>query len=177
MWFDIICIVIALAGIFSGFRRGFFSQAGAVLGVILGIVGCNVFADSLVSLFHGPVADAASLMLANILAYVIVFVVGYLIGRLVGTFFSKSLAALKLGFMNRVAGAVFTTLEYTLVFSLLLNAWIGVFPNTRLASEHDGIKSFVLDFGPDILGSPTVSEIFHSVQDTVTKTSEHIKTL
>lgn len=165
MWFDIVCIVIILAGFVLGYKRGFLAQAGSVGGVILGIVFCNAFAERLSLRFISPDDSPESILLAKVMSYVIIFVICYIVGRMAGSTLASLTKALKIGFIDKLCGAVFTTFEYALVFSIILNAWIGAFPNTKLRSEHDGIKEFVVNLAPEVFGSPTVNEIFGKVKD------------
>lgn len=176
MWFDLVCILIVVAGFVFGFRRGFFAQTGSVLGVILGVIGCRLFAGDLVAHFSAPDDSERTVLLTNIMTYVIVFAVIYFACRLAGSFLTSLFRALKFGFLEKLCGAVFTTLEYTLIFSLFLNAWIAVFPDTSLRSDYSGVKEFVLNFAPDIFGSRTARDILDSVQSSVSDVSSNLFT-
>ena len=167
MLFDIICVIIIIAGLFFGFKRGFFAQAGSVMGVILGIICCNLFAEKLAMRFIEPGDSAESILLSTVLSYIVIFVCCYLVGRLFGSGLSTLFRTLHIGCVDRLGGAIFTMLEYTLVFSMILNAFVGAFPNTELRTTHNGVKSFVLNFAPRILGSETVNDVYDSVQTTI----------
>lgn len=172
MWFDIVCFIIIILGFFIGYYKGFLAQAGAVLGVVFGIICCNIFATRLAAVFIDPTENPQAILLANVMAYIIVFVLCYIIGRLIGKALRNVVKSLNLGFIDRLSGAIFTMLEYTLIFSIILNAWIGIFPDTQLRSDYTGMKKFVLNVGPTILGSPTVSDIFDSMNSAVQATSD-----
>ncbi len=175
MWFDIICLIIAVAGLVFGYRRGFMNQMGAVIGVVLGIVCCNVFSDELAAKFSEPDDDPGTLLLNNVMAYVIIFALGYIAGRMLGSLFSKGTRALHLGGLDGLAGAAFRMAEYVLVFSILLNAWISVFPGTEFRSDYKGVKRFVLDFAPTVLGSETINDVYSSVHDAVQSTADSLR--
>lgn len=175
MWFDIICLIIVVAGLVFGYRRGFMNQMGAVAGVVLGIICCNVFSGDLAAKFSEPGDEPGTLLLNNVMSYVIIFAVCYLVGRLLGSIFSKGTRALHLGALNGLAGAAFKMAEYVLVYSILLNAWIGLFPGTELRTDYSGVKRFVLDFAPTVLGSETISEVYSSVQDAVQSTADSLR--
>ena len=165
MWFDIACLIIALVGFFYGYRRGFFAQAGSVAGIILGIVICNIFAGRVTDHFVNPDDSIATVLLTTVMVYVLMFVACYIFGRLCGSALGNIAKAVRLSCLDKIAGAVFTTFEYALVFSLILNAWIGAFPNTELRSDYSGVKRFVLNLAPTVLGSKTVSEIFTEAEN------------
>lgn len=163
MWFDIVCIVLALTGVVNGYRRGVLAQLGSVIGVIGGIICCHLFAGQLARYFAGDEASATTLMLDNAMAYVLVFTVCYIIGRFLGKTISRSLRILKLGFIDKLGGSLFCACEYFLVFSLLLNVWIAIFPKTKLRTDHTEVKEKVVNFAPAVLGSETAAEIYASV--------------
>ena len=163
MWFDIACCIIIAVGFVMGFRRGFLAQLSSIAGVILGVICCRLFAEKVAQYFTAPDAAFATILLINVLSYVIIFILCYVTCRLVGSLLAGGFKALHLGFANRLCGAVFTTLEYTLVFSMALNAWTGVFPDTAIDTDYKGVRRFVLNFAPTVLGSPTVAEIVAAV--------------
>lgn len=174
MWFDIICLIIVVIGFVFGFKRGFISQLGSVMGVVFGIICCNIFSDRLAARFIDPDDGPETVLLCNVMAYVVIFIGCYVLGRIIGSSLNVILKKIHLGFANRLCGAGFTTIEYALVFSILLNAWIGAFPGTELRSNYSGVRQFVIDLAPDVLGSPTVSDIYDSMENAVRSTSQSL---
>lgn len=174
MWLDILLIIIIALGIFFGYRRGFMAQIGSLLGLILGIVCCNLFASRLAATFTETTDDAPHLLLNHVMAYIIVFAIAYIGGRLIGSLFSRAIKALHLGIINKIAGAIYMPVEYIFVLSILLNAWVAAFPNTGLRDNITGIKEFSLNLAPDVLGSPTVSDVFDKVQAELKEKSESL---
>lgn len=174
MWLDILCLIIIVLGLIFGYRRGFMAQIGSALGLILGIVCCNLFASRLAATFTETTDDAASIMLNNVMSYIIVFAIAYIGGRLIGSLFSRAIKAMHLGIINKIAGAVYMPLEYLLVLSIILNAWVGAFPNTSLRNNITGVKEFMLDLAPKTLGSETVAGVFEKVKVSLKEQSESI---
>ena len=167
MIFDIVCLIIIVAGAFYGFRRGALAQIGSIAGVIFGIVCCNVFAKRLAEKFIASDDSPETELLCYVLSYVVIFVLCYLVGRCIGTLLSKIAKTLHLSPIDRICGTVFTILECTLVFSIMLNAYIGAFPNASLRTDNEKVKQFVLNFAPTVLGSPTANEVFNTTQTLV----------
>lgn len=163
MLISLICFLIVIAGFLFGYFRGLIAQLGSVFGVILGIICCNVFGQTLANRFTDPGDSLETVMIINVMTYVVIFCICYLIGRFGGTAVSLVTHRLYLGTIDRIGGAVFTMLEYTLVFSIFLNIWVGAFPNTDLKTNNQGVKQFVLNFAPTVLGSKTVNDVFHSM--------------
>lgn len=169
MWFDIVCVVLLLTAVVNGYRKGVLSQLGAVVGVVAGILFCNLYAGRLADYFAGENPGAMTRMLDNAMAYVLIFTICYVIGRFFGKTLAHSMRALSIGFIDRLAGSIFCVLEYFLVFSILLNAWIAIFPDTKLRTNYTRVKTLVIDFGPAVLGSSTVSELYGSVENAVNR--------
>ena len=176
MLFDIVCILIIIAGGYYGYRRGAISQLGSITGVLLGIVCCNIFATRLAEIFIEDGDSLDSILLCYVLSYIIIFVICYILGRIVGSSLSQLAHSLHLTPVDRICGRVFALVEFTLIFSLVLNIYIGAFPRAKLKTEHSGVKNVVLNFAPVVLGSPTVNDIFNSMQTFVEKTGNETKT-
>ena len=172
MIFDLVCLFIVLAGAVIGYRKGVISQVGSVCGVFLGIICCNVFAKVLAERFISPEDSLGTIMMVNAMCYAMIFVICYLLGRLSGKFISHVVKALGLGRINHICGSIFAMFEYVLVFSLMLNVYIGIFPDTSLTSNYEGVKKFVLNLAPDVLGSETFGDIYNSLDYSVVNNTE-----
>lgn len=163
--FDIIIIIICVVGLLVGYQKGFMSQIGSVIGIVLGIIVCQVFADNLVDMFTSPSDTANTRMLHQVLAYVVLFVACFLAGRVVASVGRRTTHALHLSLPDRIAGAAFSILEYLLIFSIFLNIWIAIFPDTEIRSSRRGMTEFTVNFAPNILGSETAADIFEATED------------
>ncbi len=142
-----------------GGRRGFMAQTGTFIGIIAGVIVCRVFGDELASAFTSPTDTPGTRMLHTVLAYVVLFGVCYLGGRLIGSALRGTIKVLHLGWADRIAGAVLKLCEYLLIFSILLNLWIALFPDTQLNSKRAGLTDFVVEFAPVVLDSEFAQEI------------------
>lgn len=175
MLFDLVCILIIIAGGYYGYRRGAISQLGSITGVLLGIVCCNIFATRFAEAFIDEGDSLDSILLCYVLSYIVIFVICYIAGRFVGSSLSSIAHKLHLTLFDRIFGCAFALLEYTLIFSLVLNIYISAFPNAKLKTDHGGIKNVVLNFAPVVLGSPTVNDIYNSMHSFVAKTGNEEK--
>lgn len=165
---DIIIVIIFAASIFFGFKRGIIAQLGSVGGILVGIVACHLFGDTL--------ADVVSAQLGNnsptaryvdsVMANVLIFIVGYLATRLVAKLLHTVAHAAFLGVIDRTAGALFSLFAWFLVFSILLNVWQVVTPNSDI-SAHSKISDgkaakAIIDLAPRVFGGQTASQLFAS---------------
>ena len=161
---DIIIVVLALAGAFVGWRKGLTGQLGAVAGVLAAIILCRWFGNDLAMAFSEPGDTPSTIMLHTVLAYVALALGAYVGVRIIAHFVGTVTRTLHLSAVNRAAGAVFGIFEWLLGFSLLLNLWVGVFPNTQLRSANNALVGAIRDMGPAVMGSDTVRDIL-SVKD------------
>ena len=173
--FDLVCILIMAAAVVLGGRRGFMAQTGAFIGIIAGIIVCRVFGDDLAGTFTSPADTAGTRMLHTVLAYVVLFGVCYLGGRLIGSALRGTIKVLHLGWVDRIAGAVLKLCEYLLIFSILLNLWMALFPDTQLNSRREGLTDFVVEFAPVVLDSEFAEEIV-SGTESLNASLEELKT-
>jgi len=148
-----------------GYQKGFMSQIGSVIGIVLGIIVCQVFAGTLVDMYSSPTDTANTRMLHQVLAYVVLFTACFLAGRFVAGVGRRTTRMLHLTLPDRIAGAAFNVLEYMLIFSIFLNIWIAIFPGTELRSSHRGLTEFTVNLAPNVLGSETAADIFEATED------------
>lgn len=115
---DYVIIVVLLAGLVSGFIKGVVRQAFSLGGLLAGlIVG---------ALFSKPVAAtllryfAMSEKSASVVAFVLILIVVPLICTVLGGLLSKLIKVVKLGFADRLLGAVFGLLKYLVFMGLFI---------------------------------------------------------
>jgi membrane protein required for colicin V production len=119
-YLDIVIIIILILSALSGYRKGFIVGVASLAALILGIYVALFFSDVMV----GLLADLFSIdskylpIFAFILTFVLVVVAVVYIGKAV----EKLIDILLLGFLNKLAGAVFGVLKGALIMSLVI--WI-----------------------------------------------------
>ena len=133
---DILLIVVFVAAVVTGFRRGLIGQIGAVAAVVIGLIGCRLFGDSVSGMFCSfvPASMQGTVMqqfiptaLANALIYTVVY---YLVKFLAGSL--RMVAKLMLmGPLDRALGIVFSLFKWGLGLSVGLNAWMALFPTSN----------------------------------------------
>ena len=157
---DIVILIVFVVSVILGFRKGIIVQAGALGGIILGIVLCRVGGDWMAAriseLSFSGTGDAAPTYVDFVIANIILFIAGFLGVKAVAHFFKNITHALALGGLDRVAGAVFSLFEWMLVLSLLLNLWLVIKPSANihamstLGNGH-AIEA-IIDLAPRLLG-------------------------
>lgn len=158
---DIVIIAVIVIAAIYGYYKGIFAQMGALAGIIGGVICCRIFGDDLATFFNNHFADstatpATTMFLNNVVAHVVIFVVAYFGARLLASLLSATLKKIKLGILNRIAGAVFAPVQWLVILSIILNIWIAIFPNSKIVKSPTGIADeTIINLAPDILGSQT----------------------
>lgn len=148
--FDIILIVVLAAAAILGFIKGFFAQIGSIAGVVLGIILCRLFGESVRALLFGD--DTG--MGYTIAAYAILFVAVYLLCFIVARLFSTTLSALHLGIINRVAGAVFAVFTWAVIISVATNLYLVVEPKDEgfFMNRNKPWRPAITQLAPNLMG-------------------------
>ena len=154
---DIIILIVFVASVIYGFRRGIILQAGGARRVALRSDSVQTGAPWLAGLIAGThTTGEAPTYVDSVIANIIMFIAGFLGVKAVAHFFKNVTHALNLGGLDRIAGALFCMFEWMLVMSLLLNLWLIIKPQTSLHSlstlgNGHAIEAIVA-FAPKLLG-------------------------
>ena len=155
---DIFILIVFVVSVAWGFRKGVIVQAGALGGLILGVLLCHIGGDYIAAMIASKGADAATQpgYVDKVMANIILFIIGYLSVRIVAHFFKTVVRSLSLGVLDRIAGALFSCFEWMLALSILLNLWLLVKPATPfLAMSTIGnghAIEAILSLAPALLG-------------------------
>lgn len=162
---DLVIIAVIIASAIYGYLKGILSQIGGLTGILVGIICCRLFGSAFATFLNNTfsassTSQASTEFLNNVVAYVVIFVISYVGMRFVASLMTTVLKHVKLGSINKIAGAVFTSVQGLLILSIALNIWIAIFPETKLVKSSTGIATeTIVNFAPDILGSETAQEI------------------
>lgn len=114
-----ICIgVPLLCAIYRGFTKGFIMAISSLLGFWLGIWGSVRFSAYLIPIIKDKfeVTSAYMPIVAFFLMFLLIIVIIYLLARLLQTV----VEAIALSLANKLAGAIFNFLKYTLILSVFI---------------------------------------------------------
>ena len=144
-WLDIILILALLLAAFIGFRRGIIKVvlilAGLILGVFLAGRFYSNFADRL------PIGNDTT---AKVLAFIIIFIAVIAAAFVLAFFLRRTLAAIRLGWTDRLAGAILGFIAGAVICGALL-ALFGHFFDTKGTVGQSWIASVLLDRVPALL--------------------------
>jgi membrane protein required for colicin V production len=122
---DWLLAVLLAYSVIRAAMRGFFREAFALAGLVLGFfLACwnyRIAATDLLGIVN-------TLPLAQLLAFVLILFVTMLLATLIGKLLSKTASAIGLGFLDRLGGAVFGLLRGGLLALALLLAVTAFLP-------------------------------------------------
>lgn len=119
MWIDLVFAIVAAAAFFWGYSRGIIRTVISVVAIFVGFILAVRFSrpttEILADVFD-TTPDGAMPLMGFIVAFVLVLVAL----RLVATMLEKTLTAVRINFINKIAGGLAMAIIGTLVFSILL---------------------------------------------------------
>lgn len=165
-------IVMAVVGIFRGYREGFTGQIISILGLSVGAVASNAFGDDATLWIYDTFSQGANspstTFLDNFLGHTLVFSVLYVIFALIGKVLKSFMGYFGIDVLNGIAGAFFGAFKYLFVLSIVYNFAGGMFPTSRLmkfAGSDDGnLVELVMLIAPRVMGSLDCEDYHHLIQ-------------
>lgn len=155
--FSIILIIIAVAGLVTGWLKGLIGQIGSIAAIVTGIIVCRGFGDrftALIAPMMGCTPGDASLasiltsLFGNILLFIIVYILVVIFARLL-----KGLVhGILLGPVDSLAGAIFGAFKWLLLAGVVLDAIVFFDPDGTIAVATDTPVAYVRDLAPWLLG-------------------------
>lgn len=151
-YFDIFLIAVVLIAGITGYISGVIKRIGAVAALVLAIVACRLFGSDITAALVAPGSEHATLI--KVLIYSALFLVVYFSVRLVARLLGKIASAMCLGFLDRLAGALYSILFWLIMVSLALNVWFAVVPAdaSRLCPKSKPWRTAVVDLAPTLAG-------------------------
>lgn len=132
---DIVIVVILIIGIVRGCMRGIVKQAGSLVGMIAGLVIARLFAPTVLEPLLRSMFDIPEAIYTP-LSYLITFLIVLWGVQLLALLLQKILEKIKLGAVNRVAGALFSLYRYALIVSIVLNVILILDTNNQCLSSE-----------------------------------------
>ena len=115
---DIIILVILGLGIVLGLWKGVLKQLAGLLGLIVGLLAAKALYATVADRVFSHMTD--SLTVAQILAFLAVWVIVPLLFWLVASLLTKAMAAVCLGWVNRLLGGLLGGVVHALLISLAI---------------------------------------------------------
>ena len=174
---DIIGIIILFASAFRGWRKGIIVALFALVGVVLGMLCALKLSGALGSwmMAHGWVTNAW----AQIISYLILFFGVIWLVRIVARIIEKSVQAVMLGVVNRIAGAVLYAFIGAFIWSAML--WIAnrahfIAPETMFTSKTYDFFAPIAPWVFEHIGAvlPFAKDIFSDLEHFFDGVNQHL---
>ncbi|MEW6469333.1 MAG: CvpA family protein [Bacteroidota bacterium] len=115
-WIDIVICIPLVWGLYKGFTKGLVIELATLAAFFLGIWGAIHFSDLVSALLHDWGLTSEYL---PVIAFCLVFL-GIIIGIYAfGKFVDRTVRAASLGLFNKLGGALFGTLKFAMLLSVL----------------------------------------------------------
>ncbi len=137
---DLIIGIFLLLFAIAGLRKGLIIESFYLASFIVGIFGAMYFSDWVASWLAGFV-DAA-LDYLTVIAFIITFILFVILTRFLGRIVSDIVAAVSLGFFDKIGGFLFGILKGGLILSVLILI-MNIFGITNLISTDIKKNSFL----------------------------------
>jgi len=138
---DLIILLCLGWGAFKGFRKGFILQSSLIIALVLAIWGGFAFAGKLEPYIRNDIkmSDAT----AHIVSFIVIFLTIIVVVSASGLLVSKVADAVTLGFINRLAGAVFGIVANALILSVFIMLFNRVNEKKQLVEPEKIDKTYL----------------------------------
>lgn len=162
--FDTILLIIVLAALVVGARKGLIKQTASLMSWVIGIIASLFFGDVITDLFIHLNPEAASWPMAPIttkaVALSIFFLVVTLGLRLLSMLLRGLVKATGMGCLDRAGGAALFVFKYTFILSIIMNLLLAWKPDAETFRTRHALNNkpfeITLDLMPRILGFDAV---------------------
>lgn len=139
---DIILVVPLIWFLYIGFKKGLIVELSSLVALILGIYAALHFSSYAENFILNTFNIAAQYV--PIAAFVVTFIIVVIIVFLIGKILERFVNLLALGFLNKLAGAVFGLLKISVIISIIFI----IFNNLNIAIVSDEKKENSLLYQP-----------------------------
>lgn len=135
-WFDICIFIVSLYSILKGYQTGFVKQLASLAGLIVAAI-----LSGQLSYIVLPFMSKLSDQFAEPLSYIASFILIIAVFALIGHMLHEILETIKLGTLNKLAGAVLCFSKWILLISITINLIEKLDTNKTLITDDFRSKS------------------------------------
>jgi len=156
-WLDILLIIVLLVFVILGFRQGIIRGALLLAGMVIGALVAGYFYIDL-----GDWLPISNTTTARIVAFLIIFGIILILAMIAAFMLRKAATALKLGFLDKLLGALFGFVAGAVITGVVL-ALLAHFFNVESTIGESWVASMLLERVPAVLA--LLPEEFDSVRE------------
>lgn len=117
--FDIIILIVFIAGAITGMVKGFIRQLSSLLGLVVGLLAAKLLYATVAEKVFSHITDSPTF--AQILAFIVIWIAVPLVFALVAHLLTRAMEAISLGWFNRWLGGGLGAIKYLLVCSMVIS--------------------------------------------------------
>ncbi|MDG5799320.1 CvpA family protein [Marinilabiliaceae bacterium ANBcel2] len=155
--FDIVVLIILLLFCLKGLKNGFVKELASLAALILGVAAAVVFSDLAAGLLEGVIKQRY----ISTISFIIVFIAAVIVVHIVANAIDALMKAVALGWLNRIAGALFAIFKAAFFLGVILIIIDSVGLKERIFSEDITDNSLlyrtVSDVVPFVLAKINIS--------------------
>lgn len=118
-YFDVIIIIPLLWAAFKGFKKGLIIEVASLIALFLGVWGGAKFSS--VSANYLSKMFSISVQIMPLLSFAVTFIIIVIIVFFIAKMLQKVVKAVSLSTINKITGAAFGVLKFTLIIGVILN--------------------------------------------------------
>jgi len=140
---DVVIAVIFLFGMIRGYTKGLFIEITSLVGLVLGIYGAIHFSYFLSNILKSRVDWDVSMI--QIVAFAGTFLIILFALIFIGKTLTKIAETASLGLFNKILGALFGILKYTLILSIVFIIYDKINSSLKFVSKKEVSQSVLYD--------------------------------
>lgn len=138
-YIDVFLAVLLVIAAIQGFRKGFVIELASLAALILGIWGGIKFSDWTATFITDTTGFHSRYL--NVIAFIVTFVAIVVAIHILANVLDKTIKAVALGFLNRLAGIIFGVLKAAVILSIILILFDAVDQNVHILPETQKAES------------------------------------
>ncbi len=139
MWIDLGFLVFIGYGFYLGYSRGILKTLYSILSIVIAILLCFKLSPFFIEFISNTLKLGATI--SFILGFILCFFGIIFIVRLAGRGVEKLFKAIKINFINKIAGGVMMSILFVISFSFI----VGFLNQTKLLSEPQKLQSLMFE--------------------------------
>lgn len=148
---DLLIIVVLIGACIAGYHQGLVKQLGSIAAVVLAWLACLAMGDTAASVAASAMGQDVSMQSARLVGCGVLFLVIWIAVGIVARMVDTVIKIVHLGLINNLAGSALMIIKAALAMSVLFNIYIGIEPQSSLATDPDALESTVIQLLQSIL--------------------------
>ena len=151
---DIVILILIGVGVIQGLMKGFLKQLAIIIGLVAGLLIARALFGAVAE--HLVVTIGTPITIAQILSFILIWILVPVLCIFVASILTKAMDAIKIGWINRLLGALFGAIKVMLLIGMVIHVLEYLDPKSEIISEtkkaastlYNPVKEFTNVFFP-----------------------------